>query len=81
MFYNKVMQHPLIGSLDDLTQEQLTERITDLNRKLGIAITTGNAHLCNQLRMALESYQNKYQEKLRDSYANSPNFSDKINIQ
>jgi hypothetical protein len=26
---------------------------------------SGNGYLCNQLRMALESYQNKYQEKTR----------------
>ena len=80
MHYNRVMQHPLIGNLDDLTQDQLTERITDLNRKLGIAMQHGNGHLGNQLRMAIESYQTKYQEKLRDSYANSSSFTDKINI-
>lgn len=81
MLYTKVMEHPLIGSLEDLTQDQLSERIVDLNRKLGIAVQTGNGHLCNQLRMAIESYQTKYQEKLRASYANTPSFSDKINIQ
>jgi hypothetical protein len=25
----------------------------------------GNADLCNQIRMAIESHQNKYQEKIR----------------
>jgi flagellar biosynthesis regulator FlaF len=25
----------------------------------------GNGHLCNQLRMAIESHQTKYQEKIR----------------
>lgn len=81
MLYNTVMQHPLIGSLDDLTQEQLSERIVDLNRKLGIAAQSGNGHLCNQLRMAIESYNAKYQEKMRASYANTTSFADKINIQ
>ena len=41
----------------------------------------GNGRLCEQLRMALESYNNKYQDKLRESYANSQSFADKINIQ
>lgn len=59
------MEHPLIPSLDDLTAEQLSEKISELQKKMSIAYRTGNAHLCNQLRMALESYQNKYQEKLR----------------
>jgi hypothetical protein len=63
------MEHPLIGNLDDLTVDQLTAQISDLSRKLGIASRSGNAHLCNQLRMALESYQNKYQQKLQDDYA------------
>ena len=59
------MEHPLIGNVDDLTTEQLQEKISDLNKKLGIAYRTGNGYLCDQLRMALESYQNKYQERLR----------------
>jgi hypothetical protein len=59
------MEHPLIPSLEDLTIEQLTEKISELNKKLGIAYGTGNHHLCNQLRMALESYQNTYAQKTR----------------
>jgi hypothetical protein len=61
------MEHPLIGSLDELTPEQLLEKITELNRKLGIAYNMGNGHLCNQLRMAIESHQTKYQEKIRSN--------------
>jgi hypothetical protein len=59
------MEHPLIPNLDELTLEQLGEKISELNKKLGIAYNTGNSHLCNQIRMAIESYQTKYQEKLR----------------
>lgn len=72
------MEHPLIKDLSDLTPEQLLEKITELNRKLGIAIGTGNQHLCNQIRMAIESYQNKYQEKIRRDSNN--NFDDIIDI-
>jgi hypothetical protein len=63
------MEHPLVGNLDELSVDQLTTQISDLSRKLGIASRTGNAHLCNQIRMALESYQNKYHEKLQSDYA------------
>lgn len=63
------MEHPLIGPLDDLSTDDLTAQITDLNRKLSIAMQSGNGHMCNQIRMALESYQNKYQEKLQTEYA------------
>jgi len=59
------MEHPLIGSFDSLTEQELLDKITELNRKLNIAYQTGNGHLCNQLRMAIESFQSKYQDKIR----------------
>lgn len=30
-----------------------------------IAYRTGNGHLCDQIRMAIDSYNNMYQEKMR----------------
>jgi hypothetical protein len=78
------MEHPLIGPLDELTLEELGARVNELGKKLGIAARTGNGHLCNQIRMAMENYQNKYQEKLQESYRKAQgdnNFDDKINIQ
>jgi len=61
------MEHPLIPNLDSLTTQQLTDKISELNKKLGIAYRTGNSYLCDQIRMALESYQTKYQERLNGS--------------
>ena len=78
------MEHPLIGSLDELTLEELSTRINELGKKLGIAARTGNGHLCDQIRMAMTNYQNMYQQKLQDSYKKAQgdnNFDDKINIQ
>lgn len=76
------MEHPLIGNLNDLTLEELSARVADLNQKLSMAMRTGNGHLCNQIRMAIESYQVKYQEKLQESYKKSDtDFGDKIKIQ
>ena len=72
------MEHPLIGSLEDFTPEQLLEKITELSRKLGIAYSMGNGHLCNQLRMAIESHQNNYHEKIRRNTDN--NFDGVIDI-
>lgn len=63
------MEHPLIGSLNDLSSEQLSAQILSLSQKLTIAARSGNGHLCNQLRMALTSYQNKYQEKMHATYS------------
>jgi len=62
------MEHPLIGSLDEYSIEDLNSKISDLNKKLSIAASTGNAHLCNQLRMAIETFRNKYLEKVREDY-------------
>ena len=72
------MEHPLIGSLDEYTSEQLLEKISELNRKLSIAYNMGNAHLCNQIRMAITSHQTKYQEKVRRDPDN--NFDSVIDI-
>jgi len=77
------MEHPLIGNIDELTLDELTNKISELNNKLNIVSRTGNAHLCNQIRMAIETYQNKYQDKIRASYkkeGNDSDFSNKINI-
>lgn len=61
------MEHPLITDVDKLTLEQLSDRVTDLGKKLTIAQRTGNGHLCNQIRMALETFNNAYRQRLRDS--------------
>jgi hypothetical protein len=72
------MEHPLIGKLDELSAEELLNRITELNKKLTIAMRMGNSYLCDQIRMAIESHQVKYQEKIRTNPDN--NFNDVIDI-
>lgn len=62
------MEHPLINNLDQLSVDELSAVISDLHTKLSIATRSGNSHVCNQIRMAIESYRNKYQEKLQASY-------------
>ena len=75
------MEHPLIGNIDHLTEDQLSEKINELNRKLNMAVRSGNGHMCNQLRMAIESYQSKYQQKIQEARkGQSSNFDDKIDI-
>jgi hypothetical protein len=75
------VEHPLVNGLDELTPDQLLEKVNELHNKLSIAHRTGNAHLCNQLRMAIESYQTKLREKQQKQYDDSQqNFNDKIKI-
>ncbi len=80
------MEHPLIPNLDSLKIDELGAKISELNKKLRIAQNMGNGHLCNQIRMAIESYQLKHSEKLQEIYqaANrdlGKNLNDKIDIQ
>jgi hypothetical protein len=80
------MEHPLIPNLDDLKIDELGAKITELNKKLRIAQNMGNGHLCNQIRMAIESYQFKHSQRLQEAYqaANrdlGKNLDDKIDIQ
>jgi hypothetical protein len=66
-----------------MTLEELGTKISELNKKLSIAHRSGNAYLCNQIRMAIESHQVKYQEKTQAMFnKNKPgdNFEDKIDI-
>jgi len=77
------MEHPLIASLDALTIDELGSKISELHKKLGIAMRMGNGYLCDQIRMALESYQSKYQQRLQESYKSTNSdktFDDKIDI-
>lgn len=72
------MEHPLIHNLEDLSAQELLDKITELYKKLGIAARTGNGHMCDQIRMVIESYQTQYQVKTRRD-DNTP-FDDVIDI-
>lgn len=75
------MEHPLIGDISDQTMEDLATRISDLQKKLTIAQRSGNGHLANQVRMALETYQNQYQSRLRASQPSGNDYNDRIKIE
>jgi len=73
------MEHPLIGSLADLKDEELQTKISELNNKLMQAYRMGNNQLIGQVQMALETYRNHAQERQRDSQKDSGQ-DDKIDI-
>jgi hypothetical protein len=78
------MEHPFINNLEDLTVEQLGSKISELHKKLSIAHRMGNSYLCDQIRMALESYTGKHQQKMMALNAPPPgedaSFNNKIDI-
>jgi hypothetical protein len=78
------MEHPLITDADSLTMEQLQTKVTDLTKKLSWAHRSGNAFLTQQVRMALETYQNKLRQRQQEEWEkntkNNPDFGNKIDI-
>ena len=75
------MEHPLIGNIDELTETELIDKITELNRKLSIAMRMGNSSLINQVTMALNTYRNKLSEKqIKARSEDKDDFEDKIDI-
>ena len=78
------MEHPLINNIDHLGIEDLQTKISDLNKKLNWARRAGNAQVCAQIQLALNTFNAKYQEKQQAIYdssrRNGPDFSDKIDI-
>jgi hypothetical protein len=78
------MDHPLISDISHLTLEELGAKVSELQKKLNIAQRTGNGYLTNQVRMALETYYNRYQYMLQENYKKSNDatidFDSKIDI-
>lgn len=78
------MEHPFINNLEDMTLEQLGSKVSELHKKLNIAHRMGNGYLCDQIRMAIESYNGKYQQKMRALSApkagDTDSFHSKIDI-
>ena len=78
------MEHPLITDIDNLTIDELQGKISELSKKLSFSQRIGNAQLANQIRMAIETFRNKYQQKMQtiqdNQNKNNPDFSDKIDI-
>lgn len=71
------MEHPLIGSLAHLKDEELQNKISDLNNKLLQAYQMGNQHLVRQIQMALETHKAQVQARQQKG---SSGQDDKIDI-
>ena len=77
------MFHPLMGSLKDLSLEDVISKINDLNQKLNQALRFGNQALANQVRMALHSYQEEYQKRMAEMAEKARNdkmLKDKVQV-
>lgn len=73
------MKHPFINNIDDLSIEDLQNKLTDLHNKITFAYRTGNGALIHQLNMAIESYREAYNKKI-DSVFDKNKTQTKIQI-
>ena len=73
------MEHPLISNIDHLTEAELIEKITELNKKYYTSVHMGNAQLTSQIGMAVETYRNKLLQK-QTKQSPDNDFEDKIDI-
>jgi len=73
------MEHPLIGNFDQYTDEQLQEKINEINNKILMAYKMGNQHLIGQLQMAQESFRAHQMQRNQQNQANGDH-EDKIDI-
>lgn len=77
------MEHPLVNDLSHLSLDELTEKITQLQKQLTWARKT-NGHLANQISMILESYQAQYNVKQQELWKrdnrDGNDYSDRIDI-
>lgn len=77
------MFHPLIGKLDELSLDQVVEKISDLHQKLGQASRMGNYYLANQIKAALVTYQEEYKKRMdieNEKAQNNKYLKDKIKV-
>jgi len=81
---HKYVMHPLAPKMNDLTMEEIVEKLSQLHKRANIAAST-NHHLANQIYLLIDDYQQAYNKLVEEQ--NKPDdedtdiFSDKINIQ
>lgn len=76
------MEHPLLDEIKGLTLEEIQSKISDLNKKLAFAYTSGNQSLVNQINLVLGSYQEAYRTKMNEimPQGDGNKYADKIDI-
>ena len=82
MEISKMIEHPLIGELKDLTLEEIQSKLSELSKKLAFAHTSGNQSLVNQIMLVQGSYQEAYRIKMDEMMpkGSGDKYADKIDI-
>lgn len=74
------MEHPFAGDLNNLNSEELSTKINELYNALRVASSTGNGHLCHQIRLLIETYQTKYQSRIQEENGGDDDFQNNVDI-
>jgi hypothetical protein len=76
------MEHPLITGADELTDQEISDKIQDLQKKYSMAMRMQKQGMAAQIVMAIDSYKavqtNRLQRQRDDK--NSKNLDGKIDI-
>jgi hypothetical protein len=76
------MEHPLITGADELTDQEISDKIQDLQKRYSMAMRMYKQGMAAQIVMAIDSYKavqtNRLQQQRDDK--NSKNLDGKIDI-
>lgn len=77
--------HPLTPDLSKMTMEELTNKHSDLLKRITYAYRIGQADMVSQLQMLMDDYQSELtlrnQRQLEEMQKSSKNFKNIIDIQ
>lgn len=77
--------HPLLGSLSELTNEELYAKHAELTRRVSQAYRLGYGDALDQLRMIIDDYQSEINRRaakaLEDLQSKSKQFKNIIDVQ
>lgn len=57
------MNHPLTPNLQEMSDGDIIKKITELNKRLVWAHTSGHGHVVNQIHMMLDDYKAESQRR------------------
>ena len=79
--------HPLQEEIGNMSEEDISKRIKELNRKVAIARRGRNPEMLANLQMALNTYRNAIRERRIEEWhkknkklRNEPDLGDLVNI-
>lgn len=62
------MEHPFISDLSKLSIDDLQEKISELNKRLGFVARMNNTSMYGQLLMVIDSYNTEYNKRMNEMY-------------